>query len=219
MLVIYHYWSGLVIDAGLADIPATQLAEEIQTGTSPQTPPMILCGTHKPGAELESDIKRLSRSSVVRFAETNERLLEETALLLHRPLSALSEEQQRILAEVRQTDPRLAGRKVLVVDDGFLHRAVHIYASHVEDPSPRAVGHYVDLLSEPSLVVSVRCDEEICEARLWLGRAFSKAGKTEEKTVHPAQANVPRIEPGTPSATAPPGPNQTAAPGNRADQV
>ena len=38
-------------------------------------------------------------------------------------------------------------REVLVVDDGFLHRAVHIYASHVEDPSPRAVGHYVDLLS------------------------------------------------------------------------
>jgi broad-specificity NMP kinase len=57
-------------------------------------------------------------------------------------------------------------REVLVVDDGFLHRAVHIYASHVEDPSPRAVGHYVDLLSEPSLVVSVRCDEEICEARV-----------------------------------------------------
>jgi len=46
-----------------------------------------------------------------------------------------------------------------------------------------------------------------------------KAGKTEEKTVHPAQANVPRIEPGAPGATAQPDPNQTVAPGNRADQV
>ena len=46
-----------------------------------------------------------------------------------------------------------------------------------------------------------------------------KAGKTEEKTVHPAQANVPRIEPGTPGATPQPDPNETVAPGNRADQV
>jgi len=47
---------------------------------------------------------------------------------------------------------------------------------------------------------------------------LNKAGKTEEKTVHPAQANVPRIEPGTPGATQP-DPNQTVAPGNRADRV
>ena len=48
---------------------------------------------------------------------------------------------------------------------------------------------------------------------------LNKAGKTEEKTVRPAQANVPRIEPGTPGATAQADPNQTVAPGNRADQV
>src|SRR5437899_10611178 len=48
---------------------------------------------------------------------------------------------------------------------------------------------------------------------------LNKAGKTEEKSVHPAQANVPRIEPGTPGATTQPDPNQTVTPGNRADQV
>ena len=48
---------------------------------------------------------------------------------------------------------------------------------------------------------------------------LNKAGKTEEKSVRPAQANVPRIEPGTPAATTHPDPNQTVAPGNRADQV
>ena len=48
---------------------------------------------------------------------------------------------------------------------------------------------------------------------------LNKAGKTEEKTVSPAQASVPRIEPGTPGAAARPDPNQTVAPGNRADQV
>ena len=48
---------------------------------------------------------------------------------------------------------------------------------------------------------------------------LNKAGKTDEKTVRAAQANVPRIEPGTPGATTQPDPNQTVTPGNRADQV
>jgi thymidylate kinase len=57
-------------------------------------------------------------------------------------------------------------REVLVVDDGFLNRAVHIYASHTEEASREAVAHYVDLLSAPTLVVWVRCDEETCEQRV-----------------------------------------------------
>jgi hypothetical protein len=53
----------------------------------------------------------------VRYALTVERLLEETVLLLHRPERVLSDEQKRLLEEVRQSDPMLAGRKVLVIDD------------------------------------------------------------------------------------------------------
>jgi sec-independent protein translocase protein TatA len=46
---------------------------------------------------------------------------------------------------------------------------------------------------------------------------LNKAGKTEEKTVQPAQTNVPRIESGTSATQA--DPNQAVTPGNRADQV
>lgn len=46
-----------------------------------------------------------------------------------------------------------------------------------------------------------------------------KAGKTDDQTVRPAQANVPRIEPGSPSDSTHPDPIQNSAPGNRADQV
>jgi thymidylate kinase len=56
--------------------------------------------------------------------------------------------------------------EVLVVDDGFLHRAVHIYASHAEQPSPRDVEQYVDLLDAPVLVVRVCADSETCEQRV-----------------------------------------------------
>jgi CheY-like chemotaxis protein len=46
-----------------------------------------------------------------------ERLLEETVLLLHRPNSDLSEIQREILNAIRRSDSKLAGKKVLVVDD------------------------------------------------------------------------------------------------------
>jgi CheY-like chemotaxis protein len=112
-----QYLDGLVLDLRLPDIPATQLAEEIQAETSPQIPPIVFSGMHILTAELESEIRRLARSSMVRFAESNGRLLEETVLLLHRADANLSGDQLEVLTAVRRNDVTLAGKKVLVVDD------------------------------------------------------------------------------------------------------
>lgn len=60
---------------------------------------------------------------------------------------------------------------------------------------------------------------EFQKAKDDFGDELHKAGKTEEPTVRPAQANVPRIEPVSPSATTEPDPNQTKPAGDRAEQV
>jgi HAMP domain-containing protein/signal transduction histidine kinase/DNA-binding response OmpR family regulator len=116
-MVKQQYLDGLVIDLRLADIPAAQLVEEIQAETSPPTPPIVLSGLRDLTAELESAIRRLARSSVVHFAESSERLLDETVMLLHRAEAELSDEQRAALTAVRRNDVALAGKKVLVVDD------------------------------------------------------------------------------------------------------
>jgi CheY-like chemotaxis protein len=46
-----------------------------------------------------------------------ERLLDETALFLHRVEANLPERKQRVLRRIAKNDPQLAERKVLVVDD------------------------------------------------------------------------------------------------------
>ena len=46
-----------------------------------------------------------------------QRLLSETALVLHRPASSLPEPARALLHEAQQTDPVLADKTVLVVDD------------------------------------------------------------------------------------------------------
>jgi signal transduction histidine kinase/DNA-binding response OmpR family regulator len=79
-------------------------------------PPIILFGdTTNNGDEV--DLSDVSQSGVIRHASSLERLLDETVLLLHRPESVLSEQQRRILAEMRKNDSALANKKVLVIDD------------------------------------------------------------------------------------------------------
>jgi signal transduction histidine kinase/CheY-like chemotaxis protein/HAMP domain-containing protein len=111
------YLDGIAMGLHISDIPAVQLVEEIQQESGSQTPPIVVFGGEKPGAEVEAEIRRLSRHSVVRYAGSPDRLLEETVLFLHRAQGDLSEAQLEILASIRRSDSVLAGKKVLVVDD------------------------------------------------------------------------------------------------------
>jgi thymidylate kinase len=58
------------------------------------------------------------------------------------------------------------GPRVLVIDDGFLHRSVHLHASHAEAPDAGRVAAYVDLLPEPDVVFFVVADRDECERRV-----------------------------------------------------
>ena len=49
--------------------------------------------------------------------QSPERLLDETALFLHRVTTQLPRPKQKMLERLHQTDEALAGKKVLVVDD------------------------------------------------------------------------------------------------------
>ena len=54
---------------------------------------------------------------VLKDVRSAERLLDEVALFLHRPVSALPESQRRIIEQLHQGGAMLAGKKVLIVDD------------------------------------------------------------------------------------------------------
>jgi CheY-like chemotaxis protein len=54
---------------------------------------------------------------VLRHVRSPERLLDDAALFLHRPIAHLPETKRRMVVELHQSTTVLAGRKVLVVDD------------------------------------------------------------------------------------------------------
>src|SRR6202020_3364944 len=58
-----------------------------------------------------------ARSVRIKEVEAPERLLDETALFLHRVISDLPKEKQNMLDRLHRSDDAMAGRKVLVVDD------------------------------------------------------------------------------------------------------
>jgi CheY-like chemotaxis protein len=73
------------------------------------------------GKELSPDedarLHTLARSVVVKGVESPERLLDETALFLHRVVADLPQEKQKMLDRLHRSDEALVGKKVLVVDD------------------------------------------------------------------------------------------------------
>jgi len=56
--------------------------------------------------------------------------------------------------------------EALVFDDGFLHRAIALNASHLELPDRDRVNAYVDLLPRPDLLVRAIAGAEECERRI-----------------------------------------------------
>jgi CheY-like chemotaxis protein len=73
------------------------------------------------GRELSPDeelrLHRFARSVVVKGVESPERLLDETALFLHRVITNLPEQKQQMIDRLHRSDEALVGKTVLVVDD------------------------------------------------------------------------------------------------------
>jgi RecA/RadA recombinase len=57
-------------------------------------------------------------------------------------------------------------REVLVLDDGFLQRSVHLHASPVDPPEPDQVSAYVGLIPPPDFVILVSASRATCEQRV-----------------------------------------------------
>jgi CheY-like chemotaxis protein len=59
----------------------------------------------------------MAKSIVLKDVQSPERLLDETALFLHRVITELPQDKQRMLQRLHGSNEVLRGRKVLVVDD------------------------------------------------------------------------------------------------------
>jgi CheY-like chemotaxis protein len=79
--------------------------------------PVIVFTGRELAPEEDTRLREIARGIVVKGVESPERLLDETALVLHRRVARLSPEKQRMLDRLHGSDEHLVGRTVLLVDD------------------------------------------------------------------------------------------------------
>ena len=106
-----------VLDLRLPDISGLELLEKVQREPPLSTLPIVVFTGKDLSVEEELRLRRMAQSIVIKGVQSPERLLDETALFLHRVVTNLPAEKQRMLERLHQTDAALVGKKVLVVDD------------------------------------------------------------------------------------------------------
>jgi CheY-like chemotaxis protein/signal transduction histidine kinase/HAMP domain-containing protein len=107
----------MVIDLSLPDISGFDLIDKIGDDAGLRNMPIVVYTAKDLNRKEVTRLKRVAKTIVVKDARSPERLLDETALFLHRAHAQMPEMQRRMLDEVHAAEGGLAGRKVLIVDD------------------------------------------------------------------------------------------------------
>src|SRR5207302_2800378 len=107
----------IVLDLRLPDMSGFELLEEIRDDQTLADLPVVVFTGRELSPEEDAQLHTMARSVVVKGVESPERLLDETALFLHRVVANLPEDKQRMLERLHTSDEDLVGKTVLLVGD------------------------------------------------------------------------------------------------------
>jgi CheY-like chemotaxis protein/signal transduction histidine kinase/HAMP domain-containing protein len=107
----------VVLDLRLPDMSGFEVLEQLREEGPLSEVPVIVFTGRELTPEEDAQLHTMARSIVVKGVESPERLLDETALFLHRVVTELPPEKQRMLERLNSSDEDLVGQTVLLVDD------------------------------------------------------------------------------------------------------
>jgi len=107
----------VVLDLRLPDMSGFKLLELLQSDPSGKNIPVVVYTGKDLSAPERLQLKAMAKSIVLKDVQSPERLLDETALFLHRVVTDLPSDRQQMLQRLHGSNESLRGRKVLVVDD------------------------------------------------------------------------------------------------------
>ncbi len=107
----------VVLDLKLPDMSGFEVLEQIGKDEALCDVPVVVFTGRELSAEEDAELHTMARSIVVKGVESPERLLDETSLFLHRVITELPAEKQRMLERLNSSDEDLVGQTALLVDD------------------------------------------------------------------------------------------------------
>lgn len=112
-----QHFDCLVLDLGLPDMTGFELIEQIKLLPNGKSLPIIVYTGREISKAQETELRRIAETIIIKDVRSPERLLDETALFLHRVQANLPAPKQQILEQLHSIDYLLAGKKALIVDD------------------------------------------------------------------------------------------------------
>jgi len=107
----------MVLDLSLPDGSGFELLQRMSEEDIYAFPPVIVYTGRSLTRAEEHELRRYSKSIIVKGARSPERLLDEVTLFLHSVEANLSADLQRMLREVRDRETVFEDRRILVVED------------------------------------------------------------------------------------------------------
>ncbi|HKP94188.1 MAG TPA: response regulator, partial [Fibrobacteria bacterium] len=107
----------MVMDLGLPDMDGFAMIDEIKREPTLREVPIVVYTGKDLNTKQEAQLREVAQTIIIKDVRSPERLLDETALFLHRVQKRLPEHKRKMLEQLHQSDALLQGKKVLVVDD------------------------------------------------------------------------------------------------------
>ncbi len=127
----------IVLDYGLPDMSGLQLLERLRESKELRTIPVVVYTGKELDTKEREMLERYAQSLIIKSAHSEERLLDDTTLFLHRVEKNLPEEKQQVLRMLHNREAIFEGRKVLVVDDDM--RNVYALSAILKDQNMQVV--------------------------------------------------------------------------------
>jgi CheY-like chemotaxis protein len=120
----------MVLDLKLPRMSGFTLLERVKEDERHRNLPVIVYTGSELSRREETRLKKYAETIIVKDVRSPERLLDETALFLHRVEARLPQEKRRMLEQLHSADEVFKDRKVLIADDDV--RNVFALASVLE---------------------------------------------------------------------------------------
>jgi CheY-like chemotaxis protein len=112
-----QHFDCMVLDLKLPGTTGFDLLEKVKTDESYRSIPVIIYTGKALTRREETRLRKYAETIIVKDVRSPERLLDETALFLHRVESRLPADQRRMIEQLHTADAVFQGKKVLIVDD------------------------------------------------------------------------------------------------------
>jgi CheY-like chemotaxis protein/two-component sensor histidine kinase len=106
----------MILDLGLPDMTGFELLKKLEE-EEVTIPPVVVYTGRELNREEDMELRKYADSVIIKGVRSEERLLDETSLFLHRMVGKLPEIKKKMILNLYDSDEMFRGKKILLVDD------------------------------------------------------------------------------------------------------